>query len=921
MRRFQLVVGVLVLLLSIDAQVGAGQSTGTVAGRIVTEAGLPLGGAQVSISGTSLGGVTSNAGRYLILNVPTGTQTISVQMLGFGTIDAQVTVTAGETVVQNFQLGEEAIAIDAVTVTVGSRAAHTTADEMAVPVDVFPEAQIVETGQVEMAAVLNELSPSIYFPRRQISDLTSGVRPFQLRGLAPDHALVLVNGKRRHPTAVVNVFGGGAFPGGSGVDMNAIPTMAIGRMEVLRDGAAAQYGSDAIAGVINVGLKNTASPLAVSLSLGQYFPEEWPNDGQRWDLSANYGFNIGRAVLNVTGSWSQRDPTNRAGADNRDQLVDGDADIVENGKVVQKNNAVRQPNHLWGDGESTNRMVFWNFELPTSEDSDASTFYVFGGLSSRTDIHSGYFRRSKDGRNWPSIHPLGFLPTFDADTRDASVVTGLRGVASGWSYDVSAQLGQNRLDTDIKNTLNVSLGPCLDTPCAPGRDGILGTADDPGLVNKTRFYAGSLQMTQMLANIDASKQFDVGLPSPLTVAFGAGFRNDNYQVVPGEPGSYENGYHPNQNGGIAASGSQVFPGYRADQATDADRQNVGVYAEAEANLHERVLMSGAARFENYSDFGSTVTGKLALRLEASENLVFRTAVATGFRAPALSQIHYGHVSTGFRADPNDSTNQVAFEIGEFPVGSAEARAVGAEDLVEEKSKSFSAGFAVTPTANWNITLDGYIIDVDDAIVMSNTLSGDFIEDLLRDFAAESIRFFSNAIDFRAKGIDLTTNYRYYFGNERLLETVFSANWGKNEARSGVKANPVLAGEANNIYDEFDITNLEEGRPAWRGIFKVSYTHSALKATIGANYFDSRLSRVTVDPDVFEELDAGATWDAEVSYEARDGLRISFGGENILDKFPTRSDNFRGIFPYSSSSPWGFNGRYFYTRISARGLGF
>ena len=936
MRRFIVLAAFLVASLAL-VPVTAEAQTGSVTGRIVTEDGRAMGGAQVSILGTSLGAITTVRGRFLILNVPVGVQTVQVRSIGYGTTQSDVTVTAGGSASITFQLGEEAIVLDELTVTTGSRAAHTTADELAVAVDIFPAVLIQQTAQVEMASALNELSPSIYFPRNQIADITSGVRPFQLRGLAPDHALVLINGKRRHATAVVNVFGGGAFPGGSGVDMNAFPTMAIGRIEVLRDGAAAQYGSDAIAGVINMGLRNTVSAPEFSITAGKYFPRDWPNDGERLDIGANWGVQVGRGVLNLTGTFSQREPTQRAGADARDQLVDGDADVVcgrppapadcsDVGKVITKNNQVGQPNHLWGDGEATNVMIFWNFELPVAEDDDGAQFYTFGGYSDRKDIHSGFYRRSKDNRNWPAIYPLGFLPTFDSDTRDISVVAGFNGIANDWSWDVSAQFGQNRNDNDIKNTHNASLGPCLVTACAPGRDGMLGTSDDPGIPNKTRFYAGSLENNQILVNADLSKRFEVGLPSPLTLAFGASFRNDNYKVIEGEVGSYINGFHPNQSGGIASSGSQVFAGYRPEQAADENRQNFGVYGELEANLSEQFLVSGAARFENYSDFGSTLTGKIAVRVEASEKFILRAAVATGFRAPSLSQIYYGHVSTNFRTDPNDPTNQIGFEVGEFPVSSPEARAVGSEDLVEETSRSFSAGIALTPTNNWNITIDGYLVDVDDAIVMSNNLRTDFVKNLLSNFSAEAIRFFANAIDMRAKGIDITTNYRYYFGQNRLFETMLSMNFNDNAVRNVAPGNDILDALEFNIYDESDITNFEEGSPTSRGLFKTSYRDGAFKASLGANYYGEQFQRISTGDECngpggrelcFRTLERKVVMDLQGDYDISDGFKLSVGVENLLDTFPTRFNTFGGIFTYRTASGMGFNGRYLWTRLSVK----
>ncbi|MFP3948535.1 MAG: TonB-dependent receptor, partial [Longimicrobiales bacterium] len=454
------------------------QTTGTVQGRVVTETGGALAGVQASIDGTDLGGLSNRSGRYVILNVPEGEHTLTVESLGYGTASATITVEPGQVTTQDFQLGQEPIALGEVRVTVGSRAAHTAADELPVPVDVYTVGQLEAANAPDFLGTIEEIAPSIYVPQEQISDLASGLRPFQLRGMNPDQALVLINGKRRHRTASVAVFGNSA-PGASGVDMNALPQMAIAQVEVLRDGASAQYGSDAIAGVINLGLKNEANPLTVEASVGKYYPDDFDPDGFRNRVAANFGVELFGGVLNLTGEYARRNPTERAGADPRPQLIcgndpspppecadGGDADVVGDidgdgvNEVIEKNNPVAQPNHLVGDGFYENELIFANYERPVGDDSN---FYLYGGASARMDLHSGFYRRANDNRNWPTIHPEGFLPTFDVDTRDLQLSTGVEGEWGDWLYDVGGQFGQNRIDIDITNTHNASLGPCLST--------------------------------------------------------------------------------------------------------------------------------------------------------------------------------------------------------------------------------------------------------------------------------------------------------------------------------------------------------------------------------------------------------------------------------------------------------------------------
>lgn len=804
-------------------------------------------------------------------------------------------------------------------------------------VDVFSRAEILEAGQSELASVLNELLPSAYFPRRQVADLTSGVRPFQLRGLSPDHTLVLLNGKRRHATAVVHTLGGGAFPGASGVDMNAFPLQAIDRLEVVRDGGTTRHGSDAIAGVIDLRLRNRVSAPEFIASVGHHFPDEWDDDGLRYDFSGNWGLRIGRSgVLNLTGAFSQREPTNRAGADGRDQILPGDADFVDRGLVIRKHNEVAQPNHLWGDGESSNFMLFGNFELPLAAegaDPGGAELYAFGGYSRRRELHSGFFVRSMDDRNWPGIHPLGFLPRFDADTRDVSLVTGFRhpeaGFAGEWSWDLNAQYGSNRIDNDLFDTLNPSLGPCLESACAPGADGIPGTADDPGIPNRTRFSTGSLENRQFLANADVGRRIGTGLGAgPMSLALGATFRLDGYRILAGEPASRIDGFHPTQSGGVAAAGSQRFTGFRPEETGSWHRSSFSLHGDVDAPLARQLLVSARGRYERFSDVGGALNGKLGLRMALSRLAVFRASVSTGFRPPALSQSHYGHVAAGRREDPDEPGAIRGFEAGTFPVDAPEARAVGASPLRGETSRSLSAGFSLAPVDDLRLRIDGYATDVNDAILLSNRLAtgaSDLVEHLLADFAAESVRFFSNAIDLWSYGIDAAVTWGRRLGDASRLELDASASWGQVHGRcpegdiaACVRENEALRDESFRIYDGFDIYSLEEGRPDWRGRFRTRFTSGAFEFGLGANYYGAqeelRALGVGEHPHRIRLLEPKVTFDAGVHIDLAERWRLTVGGENLFDSFPTRVDAFGGIFPYRSFSAVGFNGRYLYARL-------
>lgn len=902
--------------------------TGTVTGRVVADDGSPIIGAQVSVEGTGLGGLTNARGAFLLLRVPAGTHTLSVESIGYENASTSITVESGGTATFTFRVGSTAVAVEGVSVTVGSRAAHSAADELAVPVDVYTQAEItLASPMMEMGTVLQELSPAIYMPRPQIADLTSGVRPFQLRGMSPDHSLVLINGKRRHPTAVIHVFGassGGS--GSSGVDMNAIVPKAVGGMEILRDGAAAQYGSDAIAGVINMQLRDDVHSPEFNMALGQYRAGGFDPDGRRVEIGASTGFDLNdRGTFVVAGMYSDRDRTFRAGPDPRDQIVAGDADVIEDidgdgvGEVVEKRNPAPQPNHLIGDGLATNVGGFWNGTYDLDEDR-IHQGYFFGGYTWRRDIHSGFYRRGLDNRNWPQVHPLGFLPKFRGDAQDLMAVGGVRGYAGEWNYDISGQIGRNRLDTDIFDTHNVSLGPCLATPCAPGADGILGTSDDPGIPNKTDVYAGAMTLNQGNFGVDFSRAAATG-GRPLNVAVGAAFRWDNYQIDAGEPASYVNGYHPNRSGGTAAVGSQVFTGYRPDQSGSWTRNNIGAYLDVESEISEAFLINGAARFERYSDFGNTITGKVATRIQAAEQLILRGAVSTGFRAPGLNQSHYAHVSTGFRTDPLNPGNQVAYEIGEIPVESPEAQALGAEPLTEETSVNLSAGLAFSPTDQLTLTADVYQIKVDDRIILTGSLSGPTVEALLAAFGAPTVKFFTNAIDTRTRGLDLTARYRYLMASEQYIEFLTQYNRNQVSVRD-VHIPDVIAELRDQVFDSGDEYSIEEGRPKDRATVRTRFINGPLMLGLAGNYYGLQAFRLeegaTPAQDVFLENGPHFIVDAEASYEFSENFSISIGAENVLDKEPpVRPDgyNFSGIFPFYSSSGLSINGRYVYTRLS------
>src|SRR5262245_57790358 len=518
---------------------------GSIRGRVTDAAGAPLSRALVTAEGSGLQTESDEQGRYEIRNLSAGTYTVRVRMLGYVLQSARVTV-ASAPVTQDFTLPEQAIALSPVDVTVGSRARHTAAEELAVPVDVFTSETMKLQGATETGQILQSLAPSVNFPHQSVTDATDIVRPFTLRGLSPDHTLVLVNGWRRHQTALVNTFAYGTGAGSSGVDLNAIPSSAIDRIEVLRDGASAQYGSDAIAGVVNMVLKEGQLTPFLTSSVGRYDPNNYNADGTTVNVNGGFGLGIGRGSLGIFGEFLDRQPTNRAWADIYEDAGTGATDSIVDGRVIQKRNPAPQPNHHWGDGLERDLLTMANLRLPLN-DAGTTEFYTFGGYSYREGTGNAYRRCARDwasfiqSRSWSEIYPLGFLPEFAPKITDYSIAGGIRTATAGWSIDLGTSYGFNRFDYDMRNTLNVSLGPCLDpaNPCAPGPDSAFSTGDE--IANQTSFFAGRLERDELTLGLNATKSMKMGLPAPVNVAVGAAYRREGYQIHKGELASYIDG--------------------------------------------------------------------------------------------------------------------------------------------------------------------------------------------------------------------------------------------------------------------------------------------------------------------------------------------------------------------------------------------
>jgi iron complex outermembrane receptor protein len=842
--------------------------------------------------------------------------------------------------VQEANVGEAAAQGDdpdqSTIVVTGTRRNDRTVADSPVPVDVISAETLSNTGFTEVNRALTQEVPSFNFPQPSITDGTDVIRPATLRGLGPDQTLVLINGKRRHSAALLNI-NGSVGRGTSAVDINTIPTIVLSRVEVLRDGAAAQYGSDAIAGVINFQLRSARDGGRASVTYGKYYtdvdgvenytgvqanangtPVLTPDgvltlnytgddrkrrDGRTVTLAGVVAVPLGpEGQLNVAAEWQDRNPTNRTGADPRRQynLIGAALDPRES--------TINRFSHRYGDAGT----VDYKFWVNGDHSIGAAELYLFGNINLRNGQSAGFFRQPLNANNIPSIYPDGFLPLINTKTEDQAGTVGLRGDTSGWRWDVSLQHGRNMTDFFITNTLNRSLGPS----------------------SPTQFDSGGLRYDQTLANLDVTRDLALGFANKTSLSLGVEYRRERFDIRPGEIGSYGNGPF----GG--SPGAQVFPGFqpiiagqRVDQAHR--RNNKSVYAEIDSDLTDAINIQGALRYEDYSDFGSDLNWKLAGRFEPVDGVALRASASSGFRAPSLQQQFFAAAST-------QNVSGVLLDTVTLPVNNPAAQALGAKELTAEQSQSYSAGLVFSAVPRLNITVDVYQVKIDDRIVVTENL-GAFgsatqnaaVRQVLSAAGFPTVtaaRFFINGIDTRTRGLDFVATYRIaeFVGGRLNLTGGFNYNKTKitrNAAQQGTLSTiPGLV-----LFGRQESLRLEQGQPRTKINTSLDFDRQWFGATLRATRYGKVLA---AGADRFNDvnLEAKTITDLELRFKPLgDRLSLALGGNNIFDVYPTKLLTGRGIdpdtglarnysannyfLPYSSFSPFGFNGRYLYGRVS------
>ena len=958
MRPRFLLIGTLVAL----AHPGVAAAQGTLEGTVTaTATGVPIVGAQVSLADLNMAASTLEGGSYEISDIPAGTHEVVIVLIGYQAARLEVVITDGERTRLDVALTVEAVELGGL-VAVGSRAKPRTVTESPVPVDVIRTGELVNQGDTDFANLIRNVVPSFNVNTQPISDAATFARPANLRGLAPDHTLVLVNGKRRHRTAVITWYGNGLADGSQGPDIALVSGSALEQAEVLRDGASAQYGSDAIAGVMNFVLKNRRSGGSIELKTGgniigttsELFEEGTvPGDGEMYTLSGNVGLPLGETgFLNLTGEFGNAWATDRS--TQRD-----DATAL----VAAGNTSVRSPAMVWGAPRVTNDMKLWanmgyllGGQKQIYSHGNYASKQVEGGFYFRNPgTRSGVFgtRNADDERillvgdmldaadgvldgsagcpevrvddngvvldkaalaqvlgdancfNFRKLFPGGFTPQFGAYVLDASVVAGIKGAGDRLSWDLSASWGKSNMDFYMYNTVNASLGP--DQPCADESRELSHVVPDQKCT--PWFDPGTYDQQETNLNLDLS----YALSDQINIAGGGEWRNERFVIVEGDEESWTEGPLANQG---FTPGSNGFTGFGPLTKLDTARSNFAVYTDVEyRDVDNKWLVDLAGRFEQFSDFGTTVNGKLAARVSLSEQLGLRTSASTGFRAPTPGQQNAFNVSTIYDPAIMDLTNN-----GTIPSTSPLALKFGGKQLKPEKSFNLAFG-AVYDDGPLSLSMDFFRINVSDRLTTSvdKKLTPEEIEQLIKDGIIREggvlarFRFFINDFATTTTGIDLVGAYeiRGAGGSTTTLSSAW--NWTTTEVT-----------EFNDsTLDDRRIRILQEGLPNIRGNVAANHvfpggTRFLVRGSYWGGYYDGEQPYYDpAKPDTTIDYPARMLFDVEAARTFADKWTVTLGAQNVLNTYPEEYPGAAGGVGnrFGQFTPFGFNGAFYYSRLS------
>ena len=920
------------------AQPVSGQSLDV---KVVDQFSDPVVNATVAIGDMEV--PTDDSGSATFQGLGSGPHSVVVSAPEFATAVEDVVASEG-TVTITLKLQAVSEVID-VTANLGTRTQGVQPLESAVPVELVLGERLRSTGQLETGRALQMQAPSFNFSSSTISDGTDALRPATLRGLGPDQTLVLVNGKRRHNSALIHV-NTSVGRGSSGTDMNAIPIAAIERIEVLRDGAAAQYGSDAIAGVINLVLKNSPG-----FSMDTAWGQTYAGDGDTFMHSMHGGWaNDNGGFFNLTFETRHRDRTNRAGWSGRTQypLVDCALDAPFAIGVGGGNPGAGTPGRCFdareytfsrknfriGDADSEQYSVYYNAGIPIGE---RATFYSFGGWTQRDNQSTGFYRRANVSNTVTEFYPDGFLPEINTDVSDISFAAGIDfATVSGWNLDLSVNHGRNTFDFLITNSNNATYG-----------------TNSPRQAD-----SGGPQFDQTTFNFDVSREFEA-TGRTTNLAFGTEFRQDRYGIRAGEPLSYLNckddASVSDKSSCLAApAGIQVFPGFQRD--VDEGRTNVGVYGDLEFTFNAKLRIGMAGRFERYSDFGSSLTGKFSLRYDFNPIFAVRGSVNSGFRAPSLHQLYFTNVSTQFVTNAAGET--VSEERGTYRNDSSVAKALGIPDLKQEQSLNFSGGIVTRINPTTSLTLDAFRVTVSDRIVISGSFTRSNLSGIPEAIAgldavnATAAQFFTNAAKTVTSGMEFSFNSLHAWRNGSVLDFGLSGMLVNTELDGGINAPMLLVGLEDTIFGGQDRSILTEWQPNTRVQGMLDYSLGPFKVGGALRYFgtywvqeggslgEKPCGAAGFSPSALggsrQQFCGKLVSDLHIGYKILPHTVLTVGAQNLLNTVPeqnlvgqTRNGRLEdssgrviiespGIFLFSRrSAPFGFNGGFYYARLSVR----
>ncbi|WP_406844786.1 TonB-dependent receptor [Flavobacterium soyae] len=856
-------------------------------GTITTETGIPLEFATILVKGSQISTTSDALGKFKIKS-STNNPTLIISLFGYQTRE----IVAKDHFV-DIQLVLENNSLDEIVV-VGSRNPKKSKLETAVPVDVVNLAKIRNTTpQTTTNDILTYLIPSFNSNRQSSADGTEHIDPASLRGLGPDQVLVLINGKRRHTTSLVN-YQNTVGNGSVGTDLSAIPASAIKRIEVLRDGAAAQYGSDAIAGVINLVLKDNAG-----LEANATYGSTSRDDGQTTNLNLNYGTKIGNkgGFINFTGEFNDRQKTNRS---QNNTLIIFDQTSIGNGPGTTSYDFANDPaasrqfddnllaqnglkrddfNFQIGDAKIQNLQGFFNASIPLN---DQIEFYASGGVSHRKGTGYGFRRLPSETESVvASIFPFGFQPELNSVVTDLSSSFGFKFKFGEWKLDLSNTIGENKFVYEVSNTNNFSLGDA----------------------SPTEFKAGNHSFLQNTVNADISRLYK-DVFNGLNVAFGAEYRFEKYKIVPGEEASYIDG------------GAQSFPGFSPLNEVNEDRNSVGVYADVEADITDKFLVGIAGRYEDYTDFGNTINGKLSLRYKILENLFVRGAISSGFRAPSLHQQYFNNIAT-------DVVDGELLNSGIFRNDSDVAKQLGIPKLKEETSRNYSFGVVFSPTKQLHITADYYHIKIDNRIILTGNLGNDAygdpvpeLRDLFAQYGAQTGRFFTNAINTTTNGLDVVIDYDLNAGRGKLNLSLLY-NYNNNQVDNQLNNIPsIFNGQEDVYYGPQERSLIESNTPKHKGTFAVNYNIDKWNFLLRNTYF-GEVIRDGFPFGGIQKHNGKVVTDLTLAYKITPKVQISLGANNLFDVFPDKQiyeNSYFGVFKYAPVQ-MGTTGAYYFGRMS------